>query len=99
MEENVLPTFIFMLRSEDAGIHYEAVRESCELDGMVDMLFSFAMLMWFQMDIYYFCYLSLWLLHEQLEFLVSFIMTTPIDSFLRAFKLSLAIPVLSCRLG
>jgi hypothetical protein len=25
VEENALPTLIFMLRSEDAGIHYEAV--------------------------------------------------------------------------
>jgi hypothetical protein len=59
VEENALPTLIFMLRSEDTGIHYEAVCESCELDRMADMLFAFAMLMWFQMDIYYFCYLSL----------------------------------------
>ncbi len=28
MEENALPTLIFMLQSDDAGIHYEAV---CEL--------------------------------------------------------------------
>jgi hypothetical protein len=59
VEENALPTLIFMLRSEDTGIHYEAVCESCELDRMSDMLFAFAMLMWFEMDIYYFCYLSL----------------------------------------
>jgi len=59
VEENALPTLIFMLRSEDTGIHYEAVCESCELDRMSDMFFAFAMLMWFEMDIYYFCYLSL----------------------------------------
>lgn len=26
VEKNALPTLIFMLRSEDVGIHYEAVR-------------------------------------------------------------------------
>ncbi len=38
MEENALPTLIFMLRSEDTGIHYEAVCESCELDRMADIV-------------------------------------------------------------